>query len=211
MAKNNAVVHDFAERLEWSASLSDEAALIEFYRKLWPDMIACVRIDANCKWQRVGVDREIILPGLKHIYIDEKKRDSEYTDVLLEEWSVSGFDWNSRQVIKPQKIGWALDGDKQCDYVAYAIPKNGLCYLLPFEILRATCVSNLPIWKRNTRWYPKPAKNDTYVTINIAVPWPELQRCMVNEMRRAYTSSLSLPVPEFVGNQLLFPWNDNTT
>lgn len=203
----DAVVHDFQECLEWSASLSDERSWVEFYRRLWPDMISCVRIDKDSKWQRWGVDREIVLPG-KHVYIDEKKREGDkYTDVLLEEWSVADFDWERREVKNPRKVGWALDADKRCDYVAYSIPANGLCYMLPFELLRSACFHNIPRWRENPRWYPKPAKNPGYVTINVAVPWSELQRALIAEMRRFFSAAgPDLPIPRAVGKQLTFDW-----
>lgn len=86
--KPNAVIHNFQERLAASADLKFEAAWVAFYQMLWPNMIAAVRLDKDSKWQRWGVDRIVYLPGGREIKVDEKKRDSAYRDLLIEEWSV---------------------------------------------------------------------------------------------------------------------------
>ena len=59
----DSVTHNFQERLKFSADLSDEPSWVEFYRRLWPEMITCVRLDKLSKWQLAGIDREIVLPG----------------------------------------------------------------------------------------------------------------------------------------------------
>ena len=46
----NAVIHNFQDQLEYSAELSDEMAWVAFYKRLWPDMIAAVRIDKNSQF-----------------------------------------------------------------------------------------------------------------------------------------------------------------
>jgi len=130
----NAVIHNFQDQLEYSAKLSDEASWVSFYKRLWPDMIAAVRIDKNSQFQKWGIDREILLPNGKRFSIDEKKRKLDYGDLLLEEWSVADFDYENRKVIRGKKIGWALDPEKRCDFVAYAVQSSGKCFLLPFAV-----------------------------------------------------------------------------
>jgi hypothetical protein len=193
----NGVIHDFAERLEFSAALSNEAEWIEFYQRVWPDMISAVRIDKDSKWQRSGVDRLVILPAMKQILIDEKKRSKGYDDFLMERWSSE----------HNQKIGWTLDPTKVCDYIAYAIPLLGKCYLLPFEILRATCESNLSFWETPQR--KKPAQNRGYTTINYVVKWDELFTAMKQQMHRRFGGvEMALPDPRMVGDCPLFGWKE---
>lgn len=201
----DAIIHDFAERLEWSAELSDEPSWADFYRKLWPDMIACLRIDKDSKWQRWGVDREIVLPN-RHIYIDEKKREKDWGDVLLEEWSVCDYDPRTKKILRGRKVGWALDGEKQCDYVAYAIPSAGKCYMLPFELLRYAFADNLAAWHAIPRFNPTPARNDGYWTANVAVPWPALKMALTKAMERQFGCAAELPPALRLGNQLVFNW-----
>lgn len=192
---SNVVIHDFQEQLEYSATLSDENSWIEFYRRLWPDMLAAIRIDANSQFQKWGIDREILLPNGKRFSIDEKKRKKDYGDLLLEEWSVCDFDFDKKQVIRGKKIGWALDHNKRCDFVAYSIAESSKCYLLPFELTRQTCLHNIERWRKNPAWYPKTANNKGYTTVNAAIPFNEFKMCLWQQMHRRFGSENRLPVP----------------
>lgn len=202
----NAVIHNFQDQLEYSANLSDESSWVEFYRRLWPEMIAAIRIDKNSKFQQWGIDREVLLHNGKRFSIDEKKRKTDYGDILLEEWSVCDFDFTQKKIISGRKIGWALDPDKRCDFVAYAIQSSGKCYLLPFELTRQTCIWNFPKWKENPLWYPKAAKNNGYTTVSVAVPFAEFRVRLWEQMHRRFGSetSISLPTPHKKEQILLF-------
>jgi hypothetical protein len=200
----NAVVHSFGSQLEYSANLSDEAGWIDFYRTLWPDMIVAVRIDQNSQYQKWGIDRKILLKNGKEFTIDEKKRKVDYGDILLESHSVCNFDYDRKEVISWSKPGWAIDQDKRCDFIAYAIPTAGKCYLLPFEILRQTCMNHFEEWSYNEKYYPKPAKNAGYTTVNFAIPFPVLQAAMWNTMKRQFGCLSGLPIAQNNEQTLLF-------
>src|SRR5262252_175750 len=195
----NGMVHRFADQLEYSNKLSDEPAWQEFYRSLWPNLHVAIRIDGASQMQRDGIDREIILTNGRRYRIDEKKRAKDYGDLLLEEWSVFHGEADSRN-----KIGWALDSAKQCDFLAYAIPTATKCYFLPFEHLRLAFLANRSQWVRSYR-IPD-AQNDGYVTRNIAVPWPIFKHAITQEMTRGFSSTLELPKPVAVGKQIEFNW-----
>lgn len=190
----NCIVHDFQERLEYSASLSDESAWVEFYRRLWPNMLSAIRIDKNSMFQKWGVDRLILLDNGKQFSIDEKKRDKDYGDILLEEWSVCKWDRKNNRLIKGIKPGWTLDDEKRCDFIAYSIPVSGKCFLLPFEILRITFKENLNKFKSIPGKYPKIGQNKEYETINVAVPWDALKLAMWVQMHRKFGSTTPLPL-----------------
>lgn len=192
----NSVVHDFAERLSHSMELSDEPAWVEFYRRIWPDMISCVRLDADSKLQRAGVDRAVFLPNRQlPVYVDEKKRDKDWGDFLLEEWSK----------VETKKVGWSLDKSKVCDFVAYAVP--GKCHLLPFELLRIACTEHLEQWKLRKGAYPKDARStDGKTTRNCAVPWADLWWAIRRVSFRRWGSELRLPVQSLASGQVVFPW-----
>jgi len=192
---SNVVVHDFQERLEYSAELSDESAWVAFYKRIWPDMLAAIRIDKDSQHQRWGIDREILLINGKRFTIDEKKREKDYGDLLVEEWSVADYDPQTRTVLHGRKIGWSLDKDKRCDFIAYSIPSAGKCFLLPFELTRKTCEHNIEKWKKLPKAYPKPAKNNGYWTINVAVPWEVFKVAMFQQMHRRFGASEPLPIP----------------
>lgn len=201
----DSVIHDFAERLEYSAELSDEPSWVEFYRRLWPNMISCVRIDKNSRWQKWGVDRMVLLGDGKQFTIDEKKREKDYGDLLLEEWSVADVDKSGR--LKGHKIGWSLDESKQSDFIAYSVPIAGRCYLLPFELTRLTFAANINEWKRlmGAR-YPLKAHNKGYTTINVSVSWDRFRHALGIQMHRRFGAEIPLPLPKPDTNQLTFEW-----
>ena len=203
----SAVTHDFHERLEFSAKLSDESSWVDFYRGLWPDMVSATRLDRDSEWQRDGIDRVVFLSNGRQLLIDEKKREATdkkgqpYLDVLLEEWSVF-----HREADKRNKIGWALDRKKRCDFIAHAIPLAHRCYLLPFELSRLAFTTHRSDWART--FGTRDAKNDGYVTRNVPVPWKTLHAAIVDEMDRSFVkpSALELPAPFVVKDQLTFKW-----
>lgn len=215
----NGLIHDFNERDDFSKQMRGEPAWIAFYQDVWPNATLLVRIDANSKYQEWGIDRHIYLPHGKMIAIDEKVRDPErakdrdgdpYTDILIEEFSVFKGDRHVQN-----KIGWTLDPKKHCDYVAYAIPAIGKCYLLPFELLRLASRENLAKWKtlkdeKGRRCYPLDAPNHGYITRNCSVSWPRLQVALNEQMARMRTDgTLVLPTPTIHGKQAVFEWGRN--
>jgi len=202
-----AVTHDFHERLEFSARLSDESAWVSFYQGIWPDMVSAVRLDRDSEWQRDGIDRVVFLANGRQLLIDEKKRESTdkqgqpYLDVLLEEWSVFHREGDGRN-----RIGWALDRKKRCDFLAYAIPLASRCYLLPFELTRLAFTMHRSAWARE--FGTRDAQNQGYITRNVPVPWKILHAGIVEQMHRGFTtaSTLQLPAPFVVKDQLTFRW-----
>lgn len=205
----SAIVHYFSDSLIKSQSLNTEINWNNFYREIWgEELISCIRIDENCRDQRIGIDRRLNLRNGKQITIDEKIRGADYGDILLEEWSVvKGYNPHSKTWARAEKIGWALDPIKQCDYLAYAIPSAQKCYLLPYELLRAATRSSIEAWKKTPGvFYPKAVKNTGYYTINIAVPWPLVRAAIDAEMERQYQGKIT-PQIDFtnahkVGKQL---------
>ena len=184
------IVHEFKDCLRYSELDSDEPTWDAFYRSVWPDMISAARIQANCEWQRQGVDRVLFLSGGRHVFVDEKKRKKDYGDILLEVWDQvprDQFDTERKRLkVRPKKRGWAWDDKKRTDFVVYAIPSAGKAYLLPFELLRLTMVRELDGWKKDRSMYPKVASNRDYLTINVAVSWEKLSAAMGATMLRLY-------------------------
>lgn len=204
--KIGAVTHDFHERLEFSARLSDEPSWVAFYQSIWTDMVSATRLDRQSEWQRDGIDRVVFLANGRQMLIDEKKREAvdksgqPYLDVLLEEWSVFYGELDPRN-----RIGWSLDAKKRCDFVAYAIPLARLCYLLPFELLRLAFREHRSEWVR--LYGARDAKNRDYVTRNVPVPWKVLKEAINRQMVKGFgAAGLELPTPFAVKDQLMFRW-----
>lgn len=208
MTKPTALVHywDFKERLEYSANLSNEASWVAYYKAIWPDMLAAVRIDGNGVLQKRGIDRIIHLPSGREFAIDEKKRDKDYGDALLELFSVCQIDEASNRILdtNDRKLGWAVDPNKDCDFIAYAVP--GKVRLLPYELLRLALKANFGEWRKNPGWYPKKAPNRGYWTVNIAVPWPVLWKAIEAATLKPFTEGGPMPAPIPVDTHQLFLW-----
>jgi len=197
-----AVTHDFIERLEWSGALSDESAWVSMYRRLWPDMISAVRVDADSAYQRRGIDRIVLLNNGRQLWIDEKKRARDYGDFLCEVGSARS--WDKSGPGAGHRIGWTLDPSKECDFIAYAVMPNSVCHLIPFELLRQAAVEFVEKWKAADLRYPRLARSSSWVTANVAVPWDVLWRDMRAVSRRHFVNRLELPKPVQDGEQLTF-------
>jgi hypothetical protein len=131
------------------------------------------------------------------LMIDEKKRDKDWGDFLCEIWSVGEI---VAGMYEGKKVGWTLDENKRCHYVAYAIVPAKTCHLLPFDLLRLTAKVNLQRWMSRKGAYPKDAVNKGYLTRNCAVPWDDLWRSIREQSRSEFGSLLELPKP-IIGEQ----------
>lgn len=196
----NGLVHNFEESLALSLRLNEESDWVAFYKRIWPDATLIVRVDKYSEMQKQGIDRMVWLPSGKQILIDEKCRDKDYGDILLETVSVAKRDGNG--LVVEQKVGWALDDSKHCDFIAYAIPNASKCYLLPFEIMKEAVRHNLQKWKTTLRV----ARNKGYETHNVAVKWVDLAFAMQEQMYRKFGSNIQLPEATKNACQLEFNW-----
>ena len=216
----DAIVHNFQDSLNQSLDIAGEADWVLFYREVWPELLAIVRVDADSDLQRSGTDRIIWLPNRRQITIDEKCRKKDYRDIALElsHGDHAGADF------KAKTHGWATDLKKQCDFVAYAIPASKKCYLLPLSIVRLAIRRNLDQWKarsvtvcnqRNSVGivYPIDAPNEwkgrRWTTRNICVTWDVLGPAIMSEMERSRSGGIELPPSRIVsgGKQLEFDWS----
>lgn len=151
------VIHDFAESLAASHAASDLPIWEQIYRRAFPTFCAMVDHRDDGEHQRAGIDRSVILANSKQLLIDEKVRNKDYGDILLE--YVSNDRFNSP--------GWVCK-PLRADYIAYAIVPAGRCYLLPVIQLQIAWDKNGELWKREFRHVP--AVNNGYTTHSVAVP-----------------------------------------
>jgi hypothetical protein len=149
--------HDFRDSLERSKAQADAPWWKAVYREAFPDMAAMVNVRDDGWAQRGGIDRVITLASARTINIDEKVREHDWPDILLEYWSD-----------RDRKIpGWVAKS-LACDFIAYAFVPSQTCYLLNFQLLRRAWRNNRGRWVRD---YPKiEAANNGYTTVSVAVP-----------------------------------------
>ena len=124
-------------------------------------MIGCHDLRADGWHQRAGIDRLIVLSSSKTLHIDEKVREKDYGDILLEFWSDK----------ERRTPGW-IAKDLSCDFIAYAIAPSRRCYLLPFQPLRAAWRDRRADWV--ARFGRREAQNAGYTTVGVPVPVEEV-------------------------------------
>ena len=170
------IVHSFNESLRLSHKQANAPWWEIAYRQAFPGFAAmtCVRNDG---WaQRGGIDRVITLESGKTISVDEKVRDKDYGDVLLEHTSDEGRGG----------AGW-IEKDLACDYIAYAIIPTRTCYLFPFLQLRRAWLDHGKYWR--TQFRSIRAQNPTYVTVSTAVPTEILFGALEHAMRVTWATA----------------------
>ena len=152
----------FEADLELSHLTADAPFWESLYRQAFPGFIAMHDHRNDGWWQRMGVDRSIILQCSKQILVDEKVRGKNketgeiYNDVALE--------YVANDVTKAP--GWVCK-PLLADYIAYVIAPLGFGYLFPVLQLQEA-------WRRNSaEWFkrfPKiPARNAGYTTWSLGV------------------------------------------
>ena len=214
------IVHrNFGEDLEWSNALSDEPVWAEFYFRLFPEgsgLSTTVKLPKDGPYQRHGVDRLLIFTSGMELTVDEKKRRTAYDDILLELYND----------LARETPGWTIDPEKLCDYIAYAIPRLSKCYFLPYPLLREAFRVHWEEWsaaycrKTNGQKHFEDAHNKNngrkWITRNVPVEWSVLKPALTEQMHRAYSGNLVLPVlkkiiVEMSERQMVFTFTQNET
>lgn len=151
---------DFHSDLRQSLKGGDEAFWSAVYQKAFANLLStelCTDLDR----QRQGIDRILRLKNGRVLYVDEKKREQSYRDILLE--YISNSERNTP--------GW-IEKDLCIDYLAYAFMPQKRAYLFPWAML-------FRAWYRfGDKWigkYPRVVASTrvgsaTYHTISCAVP-----------------------------------------
>jgi len=158
------IVHDFRERNQWSLSASDEPFWAAVYNKAFPGLLH-TELNTDIDRQKQGIDRVLYLANGNVLYVDEKKRERVYSDILLEYVSVDSTG----------APGW-IEKDLAIDYLAYAFIPSKLCYLFPWPMLRRAWLQFRDAWKQ--AYVPVRAQNRNYVTWSLPVPISVLQRAV---------------------------------
>jgi len=163
------VTHNFQDSLAKSQAQANAPWWHNVYKQAFPTMESsvCVRDDG---WaQRGGIDRVITLASGKTLTVDEKVREEDWPDILLEYWSSK----------ENRTRGW-IAKDLACDFIAYAFVPSETCYLLPFLSLRAAWRDNHKKWVGQYRKIE--AKNPGYTTVSVPIPIPVLLTALNESM-----------------------------
>lgn len=153
----NRMLHNFKDSLEKSDIHSDDPLWGDLYQAAFHNFAGMHKVGIDGWAQRGGIDRIIMLNSGKTLSVDEKVREKDYGDILLEFWS------NFEKKVP----GWVAK-DLACDFIAYAIMPARKCYLLNFQLLREAWIKNHKEWVG--KYQIAKARNIGYTTISVCVP-----------------------------------------
>ena len=149
-------IYNFYDQLNYSLDAREEVFWDSVYHKAFPTMISS-NIVTDLEKQKLGIDRVIKLHNGKDIYIDEKKREQVYDDILLEYLSVD----------TKGSPGW-MEQNLAIDYIAYAFMPIQTVYLFQWDLLKRAWEFYKEDWKKEYKIVY--ARNNTYKTYSVAVP-----------------------------------------
>lgn len=152
-------VHQFTKSLAWSHQWDDAPWWDAVYRSAFPRFHSMQSVREDGWAQRGGIDRLVHLTDGTAIKIDEKVREKDWPDILLEVWSDKAR----------RHPGW-IKKSLTCDYIAYAFVPSATCYLLPFLPLQRAYEQNKHRWANDPGCRTVSAQNQGYVTVSVAVP-----------------------------------------
>ena len=151
------MVHNFKDSYEKAENEKNDPFWLSVYEEAFPNMVSAMAARKYSDAQKAGIDRVILLSNTRSLYIDEKLRFKEYSDILLEYMS------NDRHQTK----GW-MDKDLAIDYLAYAFVESKKCYLFDWQMLKRTWKYYRNIWIKE--FGTVTAKNKGYNTLSVPVP-----------------------------------------
>lgn len=162
-------LHNFSESLARSQQYADAPWWFAVYEKAFPNLRSAVNVRADGWAQRGGIDRVLTLACGRTITVDEKVREKDWPDILLEHLSDAGR----------RTAGW-ISKDLACDFIAYAFVPSRRCYLLPTQTLQRAWRTNGAEWWKT---YPKiKANNGRYITVSVAIPIEVLLKSLNDAM-----------------------------
>lgn len=156
-------VHSFDQNLSTSKNDAESDFWLRLYRERWPSLVA-IRSEAVLSLQKLQVDRWLYFDVGSPIWVEEKVRDKDYGDILLERWSD-----------RDRRIpGW-VQKRSLADYFAYVIKPTERAYIINYPELQALW------WRLGRAWINKAekkvapfkiclAENFGYTTESVAVP-----------------------------------------
>jgi hypothetical protein len=163
-------LNDFDTDLEYSLSESENEMFDRFYYRVFPALEKIEVVD-DLERQLQGIDKVLHFRNGKAVLIDEKKRRTDYGDIIIEIWSNT----------EKKKAGWVFK--PMTDYVVYAVMPSKKCYLLPSLLLKIWVKRN---WNNLSDYKKVVAKNTGYTTTSYAVPTQKL----LNDLRMLMTQQL---------------------
>lgn len=132
------------------------------YHETFPNITTIERMPTGSDIQKSGIDVVLHRANGTQIAIDEKTRDRDWGDFLIEYESTA------------ELPGWA-EKDAPIDYLFYGVYPQGDYWVLPWPIIKSIWIDNKALWLK--RYPTKQAQNKSpksgmeWVSKSVAVPW----------------------------------------
>jgi hypothetical protein len=173
----------FRKDLQYSLDASEEDFWSAVYTEMFPNLLH-MELCKDAEKQKQGIDRALYLNNQNVQWVDEKKRDAVYSDILLEHTSN----------VERGTPGW-MEKDLCIDYLAYAFMPICTCYLFPWPMLRRAWLQYKEAWCANyfeVAARTRLANGEFYTTHSVAVPIVVLQNAVTNSAVIDVTETLRI-------------------
>lgn len=156
---------DFHGDLERSKSPELQAIANAAIREYFFGLDIKIEFVEDVSEQKKGIDKLVYLSNGRVVKLEEKLRDSNYEDVLIEAWSTF-FDWNDKR----NRDGWIRKTNQEAELLLYVFP-NGDWLIVPFALLQTTWKRHSAAWHSDERIGKKVARDGTKKSMNAAIPF----------------------------------------
>ncbi len=154
-------------------SIKDTELFLPHYRAKYGNSIEIKHCFNDRRAQRLGIDTVLFLPDGRTVYVDEKVREKDYNDVLLER----SIRLSSGETVP----GWSSNPYLATDVFAYLIRPTNQCYFFDARLLRRALQLHYIDWCQEG-YKMVTAKShgyyENYDTYNIAIPVPILREAI---------------------------------
>ena len=158
---------DFKRDLAGSVEADVLALFDRAYTAYFPACHRIQRTHENLAVQRLGVDTIVYTAPAVFHRIDEKKRDKDYDDYLLE--------FEHLHASGHRKPGW-IEKTLTLDFLAYAFVPTGRVHFLPWPALKRAWLVHGADWI--DRHFISESPNRGYTTRGVCVPFGEVWDAM---------------------------------
>lgn len=133
--------YSFEGRKKNADALIPDSRKMQILREVFSDRGAVDVLKASPEEDRKGIDFWVILRDGGRIAVDVKVKAKDYGDAPLEILSV----------VERAVPGWTVRPDSKTDYAVFIYADTGTVFRVPFQLLRAVTLRNLPEWRMRYR------------------------------------------------------------
>ena len=164
-------INEFAAQLAQSHKDAEAPFWDDLYRQMFSARFHRTELVLDeQRYQRVGIDRRVILTDGTAWHVEEKLRQEDYGDILLE----------YKSVLERDEPGWAVNDLYETDLLVYGIKPTGKFYVFQYPALRQIAKERQDEWAYKFGF--KDAPNHSYLTRNIPVPVSVLRALLLGQM-----------------------------